>query len=96
MLPVVKKEVFDVVKTQFQGETLAYVERMLDKIKTDQPILYQFFIDQNREFIGNLMEIEDNETRESYAIINMISVPIMVYEMLRNQDEANEMNELLS
>lgn len=96
MLPVVKEEVFQVVKTQFQGETFSYLERMMEKLKSEQPILHQYFVDQNIQFVQDMCSIEDEETRNTFAIMNVISMPIMVYEMLRNQAEADDMNALLS
>lgn len=96
MLPLVKKEVRDVVITQFEGENVKYIERIVEKLKEDQPILYDFFQDEGNKFVKDLMEMQDSEQRNLFIVMAMMGMPAMVYEMIRNQAEADELNALFT
>lgn len=94
MLPKVSREVCDIVGMQLNGDYVKYLQTIVSKLKNEQPELHNFLLDNAKEFLVDLKELDGDE-KEAYIIMSIVGLPFMVYEMLRNQDEANELNEVL-
>ena len=91
MLPIVSEQVCDIVRMQLESNYIQYVTTISQKIKETQPHLYEFLINNAKCSLKDLQELEGEELN-CFIIMCITGMPFVVYEMVRNQDEADELN----
>lgn len=91
MLPIVSKEACNIVRMQLESNYIQYITKITEKIKKSQPHLYEFLIDNAKSSLKDLQELEGEEL-DCFIIMSITGIPFVVYEMVRNQDEADELN----